>query len=139
MHGACTSVLGVQRGDLYRLPLETARFCISCGAILAIVMLGGRTRGRCPACGWLWLGLPSPVVLVLAVSPSGRVVLTRDSRFPTDRWGLVAGYIERDEAAEVAALPEAREEAGVEGSAARVVGSDRHGNNVMFCVRLVPA
>lgn len=75
-----------------------------------------------------------PVVLVLAVSPSGMIVLTRDSRFPPERWGLVAGYIERGETAERAALRELEEEAGLIGRMPRVVGADASVDNVIVCV-----
>ena len=81
------------------------------------------------------MDLPKPVVLVLAVTPSGRIAITRDSRFPPKRWGLVAGYIEREERPEQAALRELLEETGLTGTDARLVGGDHHDDNVMFCVR----
>ncbi len=114
--------------------MDEARFCIRCGNGLSVASIDGRDRARCPDCDWIWWEHARPVVLVLAVAPSGRVVLTRDSRFPPDRWGLVAGYIERGETAEQAALRELAEEAGLEGRRPRLVGSDTHGDNVITCV-----
>src|SRR5712692_10582918 len=78
---SASAVLDIVRG------VKRAAHCITCGAFLAPVMLDGRERMRCAACGWLWLDLPRAVVLVLAVAPSGRVVLTRDDRFPANKWG----------------------------------------------------
>lgn len=111
-----------------------ARYCLHCGTSLSVAKLDGRERPRCERCGWIWWGHAMPVVLVLAVSPIGKVVLTRDRRFPPERWGLVAGYIERGETAEQAALRELEEEAGLIGRAARVVGTDAGGDNVIVCV-----
>lgn len=111
------------------------RYCIRCANPLTPTHLDGRQRLSCASCGWLWLDLPNPVVLVLAVAPSGRVVLTRDDRFPADRWGLVAGFIERGEDPCDAALRELFEEAGLQGRNARVVGADHWRDNVFFCVR----
>lgn len=78
-------------------------------------------------------------MLVLAVSESGRVVLTRDSRFPPGKWGLVAGYVERDETVEEAALRELREEAGLQGKAPRLVATFASGENLLLCVHCVVA
>lgn len=114
--------------------LDNARYCARCGGALSQERIDGRDRPRCSACGWIWWGHARPVVLVLAVTPTGKVVLTRDSRFPPDRWGLVAGYIERGETAEQAALRELAEEAGLEGRQPRVVGTDAAGENVIVCV-----
>ena len=114
--------------------LYEARHCVRCGKGLSVVSIDGRERARCADCGWIWWDHARPVVLVLAVSLTGRVVLTRDARFPPARWGLVAGYIERGETAEEAALRELTEEAGLQGREPRVVGSDASGENVMVCV-----
>lgn len=114
--------------------MDQARYCVRCGKSLSVASIDGRERARCADCGWIWWDHARPVVLVLAVSPNGRVVLTRDARFPPDRWGLIAGYIERGESAEEAALRELTEEAGLEGREPRVVGADASGENVIVCV-----
>jgi 8-oxo-dGTP pyrophosphatase MutT (NUDIX family) len=110
------------------------RYCVRCADELVSARIDGRDRGRCPSCGWIAWDHAVPVVLVLAGTSSGKVVLTRDSRFPAHKWGLVAGYIERGETVEQAALRELEEEAGVIGRYPRVVGADVLGDNVIVCV-----
>lgn len=114
--------------------MNEIRYCVRCGKGLVVASIDGRPRAQCRDCGWISWDHAKPVVLVLAVSPTGRIVLTRDSRFPPDRWGLVAGYIERGETAEEAALRELAEEAGLEGREPRVVGTDVSGESVIVCV-----
>lgn len=133
MHGSCTRPSA--RVSIVCEPMaEREHYCFECGGVLTPGVIDQRERLRCERCGWLWMDLPRPVVLVLAVTPSGRIVLTRDARFPPDQWGLVAGYIERGERPEDAALRELREETGLRGYGPAVVGGDFYVDNVMFCV-----
>lgn len=67
--------------------LDNARYCARCGDALSRERIDGRDRPRCGACAWIWWDHARPVVLVLAVTPTGKVVLTRDSRFPPGRSG----------------------------------------------------
>jgi NAD+ diphosphatase len=77
----------------------------------------------CPACGWRWYDPPVPVTLVLVTTDDGNVVYTRKNSYETWRWTVVAGFIERGERAEDAALREIREETGLEAEIVRFMGT----------------
>lgn len=92
------------------------RYCGECGSQLEPFTEDGRERRRCPTCGWVWLGSPAPVVLVLAVSEDGRILYTRRHTWPHGAWALVAGFVETGETAEQACLREVLEEVGMRAS-----------------------
>jgi len=75
----------------------------------------------CPACGWLRPTNALPVVVVLARAPSGRIVYTRKRDWPDGAWGLVAGFVEEGETAEMSALRELQEETGLRGRSPRLM------------------
>jgi ADP-ribose pyrophosphatase YjhB (NUDIX family) len=96
------------------------RFCANCGTAL---QLPARVDWKpiCPACGWLRPTNVLPVVLVLARSPSGRIIYTRKNDWPDGVWGLVAGFVEEGETAEASALRELDEETGLHGRSPRIL------------------
>src|SRR5207247_2748322 len=51
------------------------KFCIQCGSRLVAVREEGRTRRRCPRCGWTFYGNPVPAAVAL-VTRGGRLLLT---------------------------------------------------------------
>ncbi len=63
------------------------RFCGACGGRLASwVDAEGNERQRCPACGWNWIDALHSVVLLLGITPDGRVLFTRRHSWPKG-WG----------------------------------------------------
>src|SRR3989449_3328792 len=70
------------------------KFCIQCGSRLVAVREEGRTRRRCPRCGWTFYGNPVPAAVAL-VTRGGRLLLTRRARPPyAGTWDLPGGFLE---------------------------------------------
>lgn len=80
-------------------------------------------RAACPdaACGFVHWDNPVPVVAAL-VEVDGRVVLARNVAWPEKVFGLVTGYLERDEAPAAAVCREVAEELGVTATRADLIG-----------------
>ena len=97
------------------------RFCPRCATPLVPHPASGRERLACPRadCGFVHYDNPIPVVAGL-VEHEGDVLLVRSVGWPESWYGLVTGFLERDEEPEAAILRELGEELGLEG---RVVGS----------------
>ncbi|MBE3597536.1 MAG: NUDIX domain-containing protein [Limnochordaceae bacterium] len=112
------------------------RYCGKCGSQLEPFIEDGRERRRCPDCGWVWLGSPAPVVLVLAVSEDGRILYTRRRTWPKGAWALVAGFVETGETAEQACLREVREEAGIQATDPLYLGSLSWMDQLLLCFRV---
>jgi NADH pyrophosphatase NudC (nudix superfamily) len=96
-------------------------YCQSCGHPLEPAEVDGRTRMRCGACGWVLWDNPVPVVAAI-VEHEGSVVLVRSHGWPEKFYGLVTGFLERDESPEEGVLREVREELSLEGRVASLVG-----------------
>jgi NAD+ diphosphatase len=100
------------------------KHCGECGTLLvARSGEGGHALASCPACGWRWYNPPVPVTLVLVTTDEGNVVYTRKNSFEPWRWTVVAGFIERGETAEAAALREVKEETGLDSEVVRFMGT----------------
>ena len=99
------------------------RFCPHCGSGLVVRDTGGVSRPACPAdsCGFVLWNNPVPVVAAI-VEHAGSIVLGRNVAWPAKMFGLVTGYLERDEAPEVAVAREVGEELGLRATAVNLVG-----------------
>jgi len=89
----------------------------------------GRTRRRCPRCGWTFYGNPVPAAVAL-VTRGGRLLLTRRARPPyAATWDLPGGFLEAGEHPEACLRRELREELGMRARQARFVdfALDRYG------------
>lgn len=103
----------------------TAKHCLRCGTALEVRSDGERERKTCPACGWVFYDNPLPVVAAIVEHDDGAgpaVVLVRNPGWPPKVFGLVTGFLERDETPEAGVLREVREELGLEGEVASLVG-----------------
>jgi NADH pyrophosphatase NudC (nudix superfamily) len=99
------------------------RFCPQCGSGLVTRDTGGVSRPVCPAegCGFVVWDNPVPVIAAI-VETAGRIVLARNVSWPEKVFGLVTGYLERDETPEAAVAREVGEELGLRATAVRLVG-----------------
>ncbi|MDP2133722.1 MAG: NUDIX hydrolase [Sulfuritalea sp.] len=89
-------------------------FCSRCATPMAAVVLGGRERNQCPACGFVLWRNPAPVGMAL-IEHQGKLVLIRRSEPPlAGYWAPPAGYVECGESVPAAVCREAREECGLE-------------------------
>lgn len=94
------------------------RFCPTCAAPLAARAQDGRLA--C-ACGYIHWDNPVPVVAAI-VEHEGAVILARNKDWPEKMYGLVTGFLEKDEHPEDGVRREVKEELDLEASAAHFVG-----------------
>lgn len=103
--------------------MTSAAFCLRCGTPLVECEIGGAPRRACPdaACGYVFWDNPLPVVAGL-VERDGLVVLARNHAWPEKMFGLVTGFMERDETPEEGVAREVREELGLATLSASLIG-----------------
>jgi NAD+ diphosphatase len=87
------------------------RFCGRC-ATPTEPSRGERSR-RCPRCGLAAFPRLAPAVIMRIERDDGRILLARNSRFPTPFFSLLAGFVEPGETLEQAVVRETFEEVGV--------------------------
>jgi len=97
------------------------RYCPVCGQALTEAEHGGKLRLACPKDDWVHWDNPIPVVAAV-VERNGHVVLVQSHGWPAQWFGLVTGFLERDEAPEDAVLREVKEELGLEGHLGEFIG-----------------
>ncbi|MGQ0585774.1 MAG: NUDIX domain-containing protein [Gammaproteobacteria bacterium] len=99
------------------------KFCPRCARPLETVTYDGVQRQRCadPACGFVHWNNPVPVVAAI-IEHEGRVLLARNKLWPEKFFGLVTGFLEKDETPEGGVLREVEEEVGLKGSIEGFVG-----------------
>jgi 8-oxo-dGTP diphosphatase len=90
-------------------------YCQRCGGATATAIVEDRERPVCTQCGWVTYLDPKLAVAVV-IERDGALLLGR--RGPTasvaGRWSFPAGFVERGEVVEAAAIREVREETGVQ-------------------------
>lgn len=91
------------------------RFCAECGHELGAREIEGKARPSCPACGKTVFLDPKLAVAVL-LEDNGRLLLGRRGQgvAAPGKWSFPAGFVDRGERVEDAAIREAREETGLE-------------------------
>jgi ADP-ribose pyrophosphatase YjhB (NUDIX family) len=93
------------------------RFCPPCGGPLELrqLRLGDPSRLVCARCGFILYLDPKVAVGTVIATPDNRIVLLRRAIEPGyGLWVFPGGYVDRGEEITVAAIREAREEAGLE-------------------------
>ena len=91
------------------------RYCSQCGHELGQREVGGRLRPACPSCGAVVYEDPKLAVAVL-IERNGGMLMGRRSRHSASpgKWSFPAGFVDRGERVEDAAVREVREETGLE-------------------------
>jgi ADP-ribose pyrophosphatase YjhB (NUDIX family) len=94
-------------------PGAPLRYCPHCGHRVTERLAFDRVRPVCPICDFIHFREPKVGVSVL-IEQEGRVLLVQRGVDPgLDKWALPSGFIEWDEAPEVAAVRECGEETGL--------------------------
>ncbi len=98
-------------------------YCPRCATPLTRQIIGGAQRGTCPAtgCGFVHWDNPAPVVAGL-VEYRGQILLARNRAWAEDKFGLIAGFLEREESLEEAVAREVREETNLIVSRTTLIG-----------------
>ena len=94
------------------------KFCPACAAPLAARAEDARLA--C-SCGYVHWDNPVPVVAAI-VEHEGAVILARNKDWPEKMFGLVTGFLERNEKPEDGVRREVKEELDLEACAAHLVG-----------------
>jgi NADH pyrophosphatase NudC (nudix superfamily) len=99
------------------------KFCPQCADALVEDMIAGRPRLTCQraGCGYVFWDNPLPVVAAL-VERDGLIVLARNHSWPEKMFGLVTGFLERDETPEEAVAREVKEELALDAMAVSLIG-----------------
>ncbi|HJL17192.1 MAG TPA: NUDIX domain-containing protein [Sandaracinaceae bacterium LLY-WYZ-13_1] len=95
--------------------------CMRCGAPLVEKDLSSIRRQVCPEDGWVFYDNPTPVVAAI-VEHRGDVILVRNHGWPEKWFGLVTGFLEKEETPEEGILRELDEELGLSGQVMSLVG-----------------
>jgi len=115
-------------------------YCPRCAHRMSEDFLFGRTRPRCPSCGFIFFRDPK-VGAGVFLEHEGRVLLTRRGIVPEPgKWCLPAGFIEYDESPEAAAVREAKEETGLDVELDGILGihayhDDLRGRGILILYR----
>ncbi len=99
------------------------KFCPLCGNELKPERHGGIERLSCVSeqCHFVHWDNPVPVVAAIIMDEKN-VVLVRNRGWPEKVFGLVTGFLEKNENPEEAVLREIKEELGLSGGVTRMIG-----------------
>ena len=97
-------------------------FCPRCASPLVDQVVAGEPRRACgAACGFVHYDNPTPVVAAI-VEHEGHVVLARNRAWPRTFYGLITGFLEREETPEGCVVREVKEELALDAAAPTLVG-----------------
>ncbi|HYH04310.1 MAG TPA: NAD(+) diphosphatase [Bacillota bacterium] len=99
---------------------KTHRYCGCCGT--ENQNSAEEVAKVCPACGQITYPRIAPAVIV-AIVRGEQILLARATRFPTNMYSVLAGFVEPGETLEECVRREIREEVGIEVSNIRYFGS----------------
>jgi 8-oxo-dGTP diphosphatase len=99
------------------------KYCPRCGSKLELERIEQKKRPLCPECRWVYYRNPLPSAAALVRNKKGDVLLVKRGVEPgKGKWALPSGFIEIDETPEKACLRELKEETGLQGKIARLIG-----------------
>lgn len=99
------------------------KYCPWCREFLAPKEIEDKIRLCCTSdvCEYVFWDSPTPVVAAI-VGHNGKIIFARNKEWPANMFGLVTGFLEKDEAPEVGVLREVKEELGLDGQISDFVG-----------------
>ncbi len=102
---------------------STIRFCPCCGMSLVSKVIEEKNRLSCPAgnCDYVFWDNPVPVVAAI-VEYEGSIILARNKAWPEKTFGLITGFLEKNETTEDAIKREVKEELGLDSLSADFIG-----------------
>jgi ADP-ribose pyrophosphatase YjhB (NUDIX family) len=96
--------------------------CLQCGTALVARFQEDRERPTCPACGYIFYLDPKVAVAVVLGDERGVLLGKRKIDPGSGRWSFPAGYVNRGEVLEEAAVREVQEELSVQVELLGLVG-----------------
>jgi NAD+ diphosphatase len=100
---------------------KSHRFCPRCGSETFVESAGWMRR--CVADGSEHYPRTDPAVIVAVVDDQDRILLGSQATWESNRWSILAGFVEAGESAEAAAKREVLEESGVQIDSLEYLGS----------------
>lgn len=99
------------------------KYCPACRTPLEEKDVQGKSRLSCPSisCDYIYWDSPIPVVAGI-VELNGKIILARNESWPEKMFGLITGFLEKDESPETGILREVEEELGLQGTVVELVG-----------------
>lgn len=99
------------------------RYCPRCASPLETRENGGFDRRVCAdeRCGFIWWDNPTPVVAAV-VEHEGKIVLARNAMWKWHFFGLITGFLEKNELPHEAVQREVAEELGLKPLGATLIG-----------------
>lgn len=97
-------------------------YCPACATALEDREIEGNSRRACPACDFIHYDNPLPVIAAI-VERGEEVVLVRNVGWPDTWYGLVSGFLEKEESPEEGIVREIEEELGVKAEVVSLVGA----------------
>lgn len=88
-------------------------------------LLDGSSEKYCSECDHVFFDTSSPAVII-AVTNTNYILLTRSVGWNIPHWGLVAGHVKSLETAEEAAIREVKEEVGLELQNLKIIRTYSH-------------
>jgi NADH pyrophosphatase NudC (nudix superfamily) len=110
-------------------------YCGRCGTVLESQLQFGKQRPTCPSCGNIVFEDPKVAVAIL-IERDGKLLLGRRNINPgKGSWSFTAGYVDRGEVVEIAAVREVQEEVGCTVRLTELIGVySEQGNPVVLVV-----
>ncbi len=102
--------------------MRNYQFCPLCAHKLEPGIIDGKTRQFCPECNFIHYRNPLPTTVCIG-ELDGQVLLIKRGIEPRKgQWTLPSGFVELGESAEECCLRELKEEAGMTGTIAKLIG-----------------
>jgi NAD+ diphosphatase len=102
--------------------MDSFVYCPRCAAPLVDKLVDGELRRVCSAaCGFIHFDNPTPVVAAV-VEYEGAVVLAHNRAWPRRFYGLITGFLERNETPQQCAVREVKEELDLDAGPPTLIG-----------------